>query len=820
VKDGADHVVEIIWNSGPATLSVVYDGSARVTYTLPSGWQTSIFGGNTNVYYGWTAGTGGSFNNMQVDQSSPNPASGACANTPTPHPSPVIAMTIVPCVSPVIPTFTPAAPTNTFTPLPPPTDTPTPYPTVCGALPAFVKSQILNSSGCTGSGNPTTWPFTVPAGAGQVMIVNVETGGGGTISGITFNSLAMTPVPSNSSVAITGGGTLYTYYMVNPPAGTFTLAPTGINGCSWNVVATLYSNVNTASPIGAVSTHSGSSTTVAESLATLVGYSVVHDFFAIQSGPSSYTGTYGTPLFTAGTGNCCDNVFGSYSSTTSPGTYNNNYIPGSSHPWTGVSVELEPSNSCGTPSNTPTYTVTPTLSSTPSQTSTKTQTSTLTASPSSTSTLTATPTKSPSNSPGPSPTFSDSPTPSDTVTLTPTPTASPTVTQSNTFTSTATPTNSATQSNTFTPTPSFSASPSVSATHTPTITRTATPSASPTPTATGTPSITGTFTISPTPTQSPLPVPYQLNISAYNSAGELVATIFSGGAQYVPLTLSLSEGVASTSVPGGVWVNIPGALTQNNVQTSNGVPWDLKNNTGQFVSSGVYYIKAEFKDPYDKVTSLTQPLQVINDSTSNTFKIFNSAGELVYTYSLQSLGLPNPPVTSLSLPQGQNVYAEVIGANGVNTTPLSIGVRDSQGNSGTILWYGQGSDGQPLQTGTYFLQVWNSGPNGETEQVSKEIMILKSGNSVSLSGAYTYPNPAQNVKTLLVKYPASAGLLGQGMLFDLSGNLVASGSDPAATGTFGIPIKHLASGIYLLRLRKLENGQALAERVLKVAVIQ
>jgi hypothetical protein len=37
------------------------------------------------------------------------------------------------------------------------TPTPTPYPTACGVTPSFFQSSILNNSGCTGSGNPTTW---------------------------------------------------------------------------------------------------------------------------------------------------------------------------------------------------------------------------------------------------------------------------------------------------------------------------------------------------------------------------------------------------------------------------------------------------------------------------------------------------------------------------------------------------------------------------------------------------------------------------------------------------------------------------------------
>jgi hypothetical protein len=308
-----------------------------------------------------------------------------------------------------------------------PTITPTPYPTVCGASPSFVSSQVLNTSGCTGSGNPTSWTFNVPAGPGEVLVVNVENGGSGTITGVTWNGIAMTQLPSDGAVAITGNGTLYTYYMVNPVPGSFLVAPTGINGCGWNVVATLYQNVDTSSPLGAISTNGGNSTTVTENITTTAGYSIIHDFFAIQSGPSSYTGTYGTQLFAPSSSQCCDNVYGSYSATTAPGLYTNSYVPGSSHDYTGVSLELKPVTSCGTPTYTPV--ITPTLSFTPSDTFTSTKT------------LTPSPTKTMTFSPGPSPTATPTKTVTMTFTLGPSPTFTRTITVSPTIS------------------PSFSASP-------------------------------------------------------------------------------------------------------------------------------------------------------------------------------------------------------------------------------------------------------------------------------------------------------------------------------------------------------------------------
>jgi hypothetical protein len=116
---------------------------------------------------------------------------------------------------------------------------------------------------------------------------------------------------------------------------------------------------------------------------------------------------------------------------------------------------------CGTP--TPTPTATPTL----------------------TATATATPISTPTATPTPTPTATSTPTPIATATFTPTPTA------------TFTPTSTATSTPTPTPTAIHTPTPTPTATHTPT----------PTPTATHTPTPTPTATRTPTPIPSPTPTP-------------------------------------------------------------------------------------------------------------------------------------------------------------------------------------------------------------------------------------------------------------------------------------------------------------------------
>ncbi|HTA81849.1 MAG TPA: PKD domain-containing protein, partial [Bacteroidia bacterium] len=64
IPDGNWHNMEITWNPTTQVLSVYYDCSLRLTYTgdLING----VFGGNPNVYWGFTAGTGGGDNTQEV----------------------------------------------------------------------------------------------------------------------------------------------------------------------------------------------------------------------------------------------------------------------------------------------------------------------------------------------------------------------------------------------------------------------------------------------------------------------------------------------------------------------------------------------------------------------------------------------------------------------------------------------------------------------------------------------------------------------------------------------------------------------------------
>jgi len=271
-----------------------------------------------------------------------------------------------------------------------------------------------------------------------------------------------------------------------------------------------------------------------------------------------------------------------------------------------------------TPTGTPTFTVTPTgtstqtVTSTPSPTSTVTpsNTPTFTSSPTGTSTYTVTPTPTFTVTPSNTPSFTDTPiaTATGTPTLTATPTSTPTVTVSPTYTITSTPTPSASTTPSFTPTASAAETatqtPSGTITSTATATSSYTPTLTPTPivSPTPTPSVTGTLTITPTFTISPTITPTLSNTPTLppTSTPTPAAVFYLGKNRFIPgqESLSMKIGLVYSGNPQVSIFTLTGRRVWQRKFGLRGsgyylFSWDGRNQTGEFVAAGIYYIVLE-----------------------------------------------------------------------------------------------------------------------------------------------------------------------------------------------------------------------------------
>ena len=458
-----------------------------------------------------------------------------------------------------------------------------------------------------------------------------------------------------------------------------------------------------------------------------------------------------------------------------------------------------------TPTVTPSDSDTQTLTSSPSASATPTLTLTLVYSATSTATWTPTATETVTYSPTPTPsaTATWTPTPTETITFSPTPTPSATPTW--------TPT--ATETVTFSATPTPSATPTWTPTATQTVTFSATPTPSATDTVTPSVTITATWTASPTITPTPIPVPYQLLVQVYNSAGEVVKTLFNGAAAQLPQTLTLLGGngvLQEGLLP--VTLLLPG-------QVGGGLAWDGSNDGQQRVGGGVYYFKASFKDPFGQVTTLVKPVTVLPGPLQQSLNLYNSAGELV-----QSLALAGSK-QALNFSLGKDSLAESSLANGSAGDALPITVTYADGTTGVIVWDGKGLDGKAVASGSYTLQLVGDQTTGAKVQAATLTVIKAPDPGLSWTPKVG-PDPAPEGgvpglgKVLTVIYPSGELSQSTAILYDEAGEKVSSGADLAGVGQIHLDYSRCAAGLYLAVLEARRVDGSLYRCCLKVAVLR
>jgi hypothetical protein len=303
-------------------------------------------------------------------------------------------------------------------------------------------------------------------------------------------------------------------------------------------------------------------------------------------------------------------------------------------------------------------------------------------------------------------------------------------------------------------------------------------------------------------------------VTIYNSAGEEVRVLFNGSAQLLPTKLDLGASALVNTDPAGLAILLPGALTQGSVTSYTGLTWLLDNSNGQKIGGGVYYIKAEFRDPFGATTSYVKGVQVLEDSSGDSVRIYNSAGERVWAADL------TVSAAALNVP-GTGSYATEFNASGASVGgPLGLSITDKNGNVVPLSFDGRGEQGQPLAGGTYVVQVEHRGPDGDHTIMAKSIVLLGTTSLHPLAAALLGPNPARTDDVPTLHYPAAAGRSCNVDVFNLAGELIAHGEDPAQSGSVILPVRDRASGVFVVRVRLYQSGMQVDQRVMKLALVR
>jgi flagellar hook assembly protein FlgD len=309
-------------------------------------------------------------------------------------------------------------------------------------------------------------------------------------------------------------------------------------------------------------------------------------------------------------------------------------------------------------------------------------------------------------------------------------------------------------------------------------------------------------------------MPYQLKVTIYNAAGEVVRTLFNGAAETLPSGVALSA-PAVVAGQGSVTLDLGGALSGANGVSPNGVlSWGATNDNGQVVGGGTYTMKIDYQDPFGQVTSFTQSISVTPGSSWAQVNVFNSAGELVY-----SLPYPAGSGSPQALDLANTVMAAAYDSAGNGLGAIQGMVKMAGGPDQAFAWDGRGSNGQPVASGVYTLQLVSGSAHG-TIIDSRQISIVKAPDG-SIGDVKLGPDPAgPNDQALKVQYPPAQLWDANAALYDQAGERVELAQDPSHSGVLALSLGHCSGGLYLVELMGRRPSGAAYRRLFKAAVLR
>lgn len=203
---------------------------------------------------------------------------------------------------------------------------------------------VNTSSSTTGDAQATTLTWEhVSSGIDRLLVVQVITEAAKTITGITFNGIAL----SQEVTATNGTLRSEQWVLVAPTVGTYDIVVTMSAAAYITAGAETFVSVNQSAPTGATSTATGSSLVVTDTIATTVDNSIIVDSVGTGVLPMAYTVGAGQSSNWAITAN--PNVRQGASSIEGAGTTPDNITMAwaitQSTPWVTTLLEI-----CGIPS--------------------------------------------------------------------------------------------------------------------------------------------------------------------------------------------------------------------------------------------------------------------------------------------------------------------------------------------------------------------------------------------------------------------------------------------------------------------------------------
>jgi flagellar hook assembly protein FlgD len=307
-----------------------------------------------------------------------------------------------------------------------------------------------------------------------------------------------------------------------------------------------------------------------------------------------------------------------------------------------------------------------------------------------------------------------------------------------------------------------------------------------------------------------------VRVVIYNQAGEAVSHLLNAPADGVFTTVEIRQGDAETVYANSdepLKIIIKGvgvAYSAGNTETV--VEWDCKNNAGQKLSQGIYYIKVEQTDTYGHINGYGTTIQLFNMENYIEARIFNSSGELVRVVrqenTLASGGLSLKIADTFAFQQ-QGPKMGIIYGN--NITDI-------------IEWDGKNSRGETVSSGTYEVQVVAKNIEGKTVVASKTVVVLKQDPGEIIGKVKITPNPSRSGADAVFSWEDTSSGEMFIRIYNMAGGLVKTLAIQKSAGFAQWDKKNhigekIGPGIYTCLIEARSNGFT-QRKILKIGILK
>jgi hypothetical protein len=298
----------------------------------------------------------------------------------------------------------------------------------------------------------------------------------------------------------------------------------------------------------------------------------------------------------------------------------------------------------------------------------------------------------------------------------------------------------------------------------------------------------------------------------------MVKHVYSGGAQQLQDSIKLSDTSLALGA-GTVQLIFKGILASGGTS----VDWDGTNDNGQLVSPGSYFFKVESHDAFGKIMSVSAAVTALPGTGQNSLQVFNTAGEVVATIYPSQYLPPKATVEDFFLDR-TSFAAAFNPVTGAPLSHLNVTLKDNLGNFYTAQWDGKNSQGRPVASGVYVIQLLSSKGGGQT-LLSRQVDVLATKIEYPADKVFVAPNPlkpeaGQTAEVDVYYMPLAIGGRARARVYDVAGQMVGQVEDASNTGILRIDGGAWASGIYFIEFEYLDANGNRMRKIVRLGVVK